>query len=177
MPFELRKSKNKKPFPVGPEVDFKRQHSKSSFRSNLNICRLNFENPSNSSRFIGKKPFLVQTGSRFSARKFVSYHCYQTWIYAVWISKVCLLVFMLWAKSLFPSEPEVYFQRQKFSVITAINLNICRLNIENPSISYLVMRKNFALSEPEEDFQRQQFSVIHSIKPEHKLFEFWKSVK
>ena len=43
-----------------------------------------------------------------------NHHYNQTWKYAVWISKIRLLLLKLWAKSLFPSKPEVDFQRQHF---------------------------------------------------------------
>ena len=64
--------------------------------------------------------FSVHTGSRVSVSK-MSYHAYdQAWAYAVWISKIRLLVLRILAKSLFPSKPEVDFQRQHFSIITSI---------------------------------------------------------
>ena len=64
--------------------------------------------------------FSVHTGSRFSVSK-MSYHAYdQAWAYAVWISKIRLLVLRILAKSLFPSKPEVDFQRQHFSIINSI---------------------------------------------------------
>ena len=47
----------------------------------------------------------------------------------------------IWAKSLFPSKPEVDFQRQHFPSSLRSNLNICRLNFENPSISSQDIRK------------------------------------
>ena len=64
--------------------------------------------------------FSIHTGSRFPVSK-ISHHNYdQTWAYAVWISKIRLLVPEIWAKSLFLSKPEVDFQRQHFFVITSI---------------------------------------------------------
>ena len=89
-------------FPSKPEVDFQRQHFPSSLRSNLNICRLNFENPSISSHVISKKSFSVQTGSRFSATTIFCHHFDWTWKYAVWILKICPILLMLWAKNPFP---------------------------------------------------------------------------
>ena len=107
-------------FPSKPEVDFQRQLFSTSLWSNLNICRLNFENPSISFQDIYKIHFPVQTGSRFSATTFFYHHFNQTWTYAVWISKICLLVLRIWPKSFFPFKPEVDFQRQHFSIITSI---------------------------------------------------------
>ena len=67
-----------------------------------------------------KKPFPVETGSRLLVTTFSHHHFDQTWTYAVWISKIRLLVLTIWAKSLFPSKPEVDFQRQHFPIITSI---------------------------------------------------------
>ena len=53
--------------------------------------------------------FSVHTGSRFPVSKMSNHHYDQTWAYAVWISKIRLLVLRIWAKSLFPSKPEVDF--------------------------------------------------------------------
>ena len=64
--------------------------------------------------------FSVQTGSRFPISKKSSHTYDQTWANAVWISKIRQLVLRILAKSLFPSKPEVDFQRQHFSIITSI---------------------------------------------------------
>ena len=72
MPFEFRKSVNQ--FSGYKQITFSRENRKqifsaifflSSFRSNLNRCCLNFENPSVSSQDMCKKPLPVQTGSSF----------------------------------------------------------------------------------------------------------------
>ena len=95
---------------------------------------MNFKIRLISSQVISKKSFPVQTGSRFSAAIFSYHHFDQTWTYAIWISKIRLLLLKLWAKSLFPSKPDVDFQRQHFSVITSIKPEHMHLNFENPSI-------------------------------------------
>ena len=109
MPFEFRKSVNY--FKSYEQKAFSRQNRKyifidniflSSLRSNLNICRLNFENPSISSQNMRKKPFPVQTGSWVLATIFFCHHFCRTLSYTVWISKFCPIDLKLWAKNLFP---------------------------------------------------------------------------
>ncbi len=74
---------------------------KLSLPSNLNICRLNSENPSLSFRLLRQKPLSAKAGSRFVAIKILIYSCYWTLRYAVWISKIVPLVLKLFAKYLF----------------------------------------------------------------------------
>ena len=102
-------------FPSKPEVDFQRQQFWSSFLSNLNICRLNFEISSISSHDISKKPFPVQTGSRFSATTIFGHHFYQTWTYVVWFSKIRPLFIRLWARNLFPKAISDFQENNSFS--------------------------------------------------------------
>ena len=66
----------------------------------LNICRLNFEIRLISTQVISKKPFPVQTGSRFSATTIFCHYFYRTWVDTVWISKIRPIV-IIWAKNLF----------------------------------------------------------------------------
>ena len=112
MPFEFRKSVYQ--FSFYEEKVFSRPNRKqifsdnnflSSFRSNLNICRLNFENPSNSYHVMCKKP--VSEGHfRFS-----------------WQNR----------KQISETKGGVPYSRT--------NLNLCRLNFENRSISFRAMRE------------------------------------
>ena len=66
----------------------------------LNICCLNFEIRLISSQVISKKPFPVQTGSRFSATTIFCHYFYRTWVDTVWISKIRPIV-IIWPKNLF----------------------------------------------------------------------------
>ena len=100
---------SKKSFPVQTGSRFSAIFFLTSLRSNVNICGLNFQNPSISSQDMSKKSFPVQTGSKFSAAKIFYHHFDQTWTYAIWISKIRLLVLRIWAKSLFPSKLEEGF--------------------------------------------------------------------
>ena len=84
------------------------------------LLEIAFGNPSISSHDMSKKSFTVKTGSRLLVTTFFHHYFDQTWTYAVWISKIRLLVLKICARSLFPSKPEVDFQRQHFSVITSI---------------------------------------------------------
>ena len=85
------------------------------------------------------------------------HHYDQTWPYAVWISKIRLLVLTIWAKSLFPSEPEVDFQWQQFSVITTIKP-------ENIPFKFRKSVHKYPSYEPKTCFRRS-FSIFLA-KPE-----------
>ena len=120
--------------------------------------------------------FPGQTGSRFSATTFFHHHFDQTWTYAVWISKIRLLVLRIWAKSLFPSTSRFsaatffhhhYDQTLTFAVwISKIHLLVLRILV-----------KSLFPPKPEVRFQRQHFSVITSIEPYHIPFEFRNSIQ
>ena len=162
MPFDFRKSVYK--FSGYKQITFFRQNRKSilcatiflsSLRSNLNRCRLNFENPSSSSHFMNKKLFPVQTGSWFSATTFFINHFHWTWQYAVQILKIRQIVLILWTKSCFPSKPEVDFLQRQFYKSLSLNLTICRSNFEDLSISYHDM--SLFPTKLEVKFQQQQF--------------------
>ena len=64
------------------------------------MIRLNFEIRLISSQVISKKPFPVQTGSRFSATTIFCHYFYRTWVDTVWISKIRPIV-IIWPKNLF----------------------------------------------------------------------------
>ena len=156
----------------------------SSLQSNLNICRLNFENLSISSQDMSKKPFPIQTGSRFLATTFFHHHLDKTWTYAVWISKIRLLVLMLWAKSLFPSQPEVDFQRRQFFVITSIDPkhmpfefweSVHKYSGYEPKTCFWRSFSIF-LAKPEVDFKNERWWTLFPDEPEFMPFKFWKSV-
>ena len=61
---------------------------------------LNFEIHLINSQIISKKPFQVQTGSRFSATTIFGHYFYRTWEDIVWISKIRPIV-IIWTKNLF----------------------------------------------------------------------------
>ena len=113
-----------------------------------------------------------------------SHHFDHTWTYAVWISKICLLVLTIWAKSLFPSEPEVDFQWQQFSVITTIkpeNIPFKFWKSVHKYPSYepkTCFRRSFSifLAKPEVDSKNERQRTLFCIKLELLAFEFWKSV-
>ena len=112
MPFEFRKSvhqfscyKQKVIFRPNRKQIFSDNNFLSSLRLNLKICRLNFENLSNSSNALSKKP--VSEGHfRFS-----------------WPNR----------KQILKTKRGVPYSRT--------NLNLCRLNFENRSISFRAMRE------------------------------------
>ena len=106
---------------------------------NLNICRLNFEIRLISSQVISKKPFPVQTGSRFSATTIFCHYFYRTWVDTVWISKIRPIV-IIWAKNLFlnyifdlPGNTGSRFLKPKVVCpIPGRTQAFAVLNIENP---------------------------------------------
>ena len=121
--------------------------------------------------------FSVHTGSRVSVSK-MSYHAYdQAWAYAVWISKIRLLVLRILAKNPFPVETG-----SRFSATTFFHLHFDQTWTYAVWISKIrllvltIWAKSLFPSEPEVDFQWQQFSVITTIKPENIPFKFRKSV-
>ena len=128
--------------------------------------------------------FSVHTGSRFPVSKMSSHHYDQTWAYAVWISKIRLLVLTIWAKSLFPSRPEVDFQWQQFSVITTIKPENIPFKFWKSVHKYpgyepkTCFRRSFSifLAKPEVDSKNERQRTLFCIKLELLAFEFWKSV-
>ena len=133
---------------------------------------------------MSEKPFPVPTGSRFSATTIFCYHLYQSWTYAVWISKIRLLVLMLWAKSLFPSQPEVDFQRRQFFVITSIDPkhmpfefweSVHKYSGYEPKTCFWRSFSIF-LAKPEVDFKNERWWTLFPDEPEFMPFKIWKSV-
>ena len=129
-------------------------------------------------------PFPVQTGSRISATTFFCHHFYRAWTYAVWISKIRLLVLRIWAKSFFPSKPEVDFQWQQFSEITSIELEHIPFKFRKSVHKYSgyepkpCFSRSFSifLAKPKVDFQNERWSALFCIKLKLLAFKFWKSV-
>ena len=127
MPFEFRKSvhqfscyKQKVIFRPNRKQIFSDNNCLSSLRLNLKICLLNFENLSNSSNALSKKP--VSEGHfRFS-----------------WPNR----------KQILKTKGGVPYSRT--------NLNLCRLNFDNRSISFRAMREQHT------DTQTDRHTDIHT---------------
>ena len=109
---------------------------------------------------------------------------YQTWTYAVRISKIRLLVLKIWAKSLFPSQPEVDFQRRQFFVITSIDPEHMPFEFWESVHKYSDYEQktcfwrsfSICLAKPEADFRNERGCALFCIELELLAFEFWKSI-
>jgi len=96
-----------------------------------------------------KKPFPVNTGSRFLAIIFFRHHSDRTITYAVWISKFCLIDLKLRDQKklfsnafLFTDQIGSEFSKRKVMYsMPGKNLNSCSLNFENRSINFRAMRE------------------------------------
>ena len=109
-----------------------------------------------------------------------NHHYYLTWAYAVWMSKIRLLVVRIWSKSLFPSKPEGDFQWLQFSVITSIDPehipfefweSVHKYSGYEPKTRFWRSFSIF-LAKPEEDLQNQRWSALFCIKLE--LLNYWR---